>query len=223
MKIKSSLSAATDLEETAIEEATAKDQKQGWILSDFKPAALVLYFIFKYLKSGPGLACLFLFFLVNIMTEAIGETHLETLPGSPGCFICDNNGSNPRSLRLKIMWDEAGRQVRIAFQPDQSWCGYSEVVHGGLVASVMDEAMAWAVKQALGQWAFTADFHLRYKKPLAPGQHYEVRAEAEEGNSRKITARARVLDCDGRVTAQAEAIFLPGGRLARPRTAAAQP
>jgi len=156
------------------------------------------------------------------MAETIGEIFLERLPGSPGCFICDNNGSNPRSLRLKIMWDEAGREVRIAFRPDQTWCGYSEVVHGGLVASVLDEAMAWAVKQARGQWAFTADFHLRYKKPLAPGQDYEVRAEAPEGGGRKITTRARVLDGEGQVLARAEAIFLPAGGLARPRTIADQ-
>lgn len=159
---------------------------------------------------------------VKIMSETIGQISLERLPGSPGCFVCDNNGSNPRSLRLKIMWDEAGREVRIAFRPDQSWCGYSEVVHGGLVAAVMDEAMAWAVKRSLGQWAFTADFHLRYKKPLAPGQDYEVRAGVEEGGGRKITARARVLDGAGRISALAEAVFLPANGQARPRTTEGQ-
>ncbi|MDL2260569.1 PaaI family thioesterase, partial [Deltaproteobacteria bacterium OttesenSCG-928-K17] len=104
------------------------------------------------------------------------DLSLERLPGSPGCFICDNNNSNPRSLRLKLMWDDAAQKVRLDINPDATWCGYDNVVHGGLVASVMDEAMAWAIKRQSGHWAFTADFQVRYKKPVEPGRSYTVTA-----------------------------------------------
>lgn len=142
---------------------------------------------------------------------------LERLPGSPGCFICDNNGSNPRSLHLKLMWNPDAEQVEVAFQPDATWCGYDNVVHGGLVASVMDEAMAWAIKRKSGQWAFTADFQVRYKKPVAPGQSYLVKAGCGELGGRKIEAEAEVLNQDGKVIAQAKGVFLPSGGQARPR------
>ncbi len=144
------------------------------------------------------------------------DQNLTRLPGSPGCFICDNNNSNSRALKLAIMWDEAGQSVRIPFEPDQSWCGYSNVVHGGLIASVLDEGMAWVVKQKSGAWAFTADFHLRYKKALEPFKKYVVVARAEGPAGRKITAAAEILDEEGQVTATAEAVFLPG-RQTRPR------
>ncbi len=143
---------------------------------------------------------------------------LTRLPGSPGCFICDNNDSNPRALRLKILWDEAARAVEIPFVPDESWCGFSRVVHGGLVAAVLDEAMAWAVKATCDEWAFTADYHLRYKKPLEPGRNYRARARVEE-TGRKILVRAQVLDRDDQPIARAEAVFLPAGGRARPRSA----
>ncbi|GHU31752.1 hypothetical protein AGMMS50256_20720 [Betaproteobacteria bacterium] len=149
------------------------------------------------------------------MTEEI----LERLPGSPGCFICDSNESNPRALRLKIMWDDQAQVVKIPFCPDHGWCGYSDIVHGGLVAAVLDEAMAWAVKRQSGQWAFTADFHLRYKKPVEPGRNYTVIAEVGDLGGRKITAQARVLDQNERPVALAEAVFLPSDS-ARPRSAA---
>lgn len=147
----------------------------------------------------------------------MNTTTLQQLPGSPGCVICDNNGSNPRSLKLRILWDEEGQTVQIPCVPDESWCGYSRIVHGGLVASVLDEAMAWVVKQVTGDWAFTADYHIRFKAALEPGRRYTAIASVETGGSRKITTLARFVDSDGTVAAQADAVFLPSRGRAMPR------
>ena len=140
---------------------------------------------------------------------------LQQLPGSPGCVICDNNGSNPRSLHLAIFWNETEKAIHIPCAPDATWCGYSGVVHGGLVTSVMDEAMAWAVKQVTGDWAFTVDCHMRFKAALVPGKTYTTIASVEKASPRKISAIARVLDENGAIAAQAEAIFLPSKGRAR--------
>lgn len=134
---------------------------------------------------------------------------LSPLPGSPGCIICDSNASNPRSLRLRLFWDEEAKNVRIPCVPDESWCGYSGVVHGGVISSVLDEAMAWAVKQSTGDWAFTAECLLRFKKPVAPGGAYTAIAGVDEAGKRKITAHADFLGPDGTVAVRAEAVFLP--------------
>lgn len=144
---------------------------------------------------------------------------LEQLPGSPGCFICDNNGSNHRALRLKLLWDEEGQEVHVPCSPDETWCGFSQVVHGGLVATVLDEAMAWAVKMAVGDWAFTAEYKIRYKKPVRPGMEYEAVASVTEKSGRIIQAQARFVDAEGRELATAKALFLPAKGKARPRTA----
>jgi acyl-coenzyme A thioesterase PaaI-like protein len=147
------------------------------------------------------------------------QPNLKKLPGSPGCFICDNDNSNPRALRLALGWDEATQTVHIPIRPDEGWCGYAKVVHGGLIAAVLDEGMAWAVKQKSGDWAFTVDFHLRYKKPVEPGRDYTVLAEAGDLGGRKIEAQARLVDENGGLVAQAEAVFLPGGGQAKTRNA----
>ena len=143
---------------------------------------------------------------------------LTQLPGSPGCFICDNNGSNPRALALKLQYDEETHTVRVPCTPDQTWCGYSNVVHGGLVATVMDEAMAWAVKLHSGEWAFTADYRVRYKKAVEPGRNYTATAVVLEDASRTLPAEASFLDSNGKVVAKASATFLPSKGKARPRT-----
>lgn len=142
---------------------------------------------------------------------------LQQLPGSPGCVICDNNGSNPRALKLKLYWNEESKRVHIPCAPDESWCGYSSVVHGGVIASVLDEAMAWAVKQITGDWAFTAECTLRFKRPVAPGTGYSVIAGVDEVGKRKILAHADFLDPQGNTAARASAVFLPSKGKALPR------
>lgn len=143
---------------------------------------------------------------------------LRTLPGSPGCFICDNNGSNPKALALRLQYDEEARTVRIPCRPDQTWCGYRDVVHGGLVATVLDEAMAWAVKLHSGDWAFTAECRVRYKKAVTPGRDYTATAAIVEDAGRTLTAEACFLDSNGQVMAKASATFLPSKGKAQPRT-----
>ena len=144
---------------------------------------------------------------------------LQPLPGSPGCFICDNNGSNPRALALRLFWDEGEQTVHLSCEPDQTWCGYNDIVHGGLVASILDEAMAWAVKMKVGDWAFTADYQLRYKKAVTPGQTYLAQAKVVKDAGRKITAEALLTTQDGQMLAKASATFLPAKGRAMPRTA----
>ena len=147
----------------------------------------------------------------------MNNANLRQLPGSPGCVICDNNKSNPRSLGLRILWNEETGKVHIPCMPDETWCGYSSIIHGGVIASVLDESMAWVVRQVSGDWAFTADFSLRFKKAVEPGREYTAVAAVTSLGSRKITAEASFLDPEGRVAAQASAVFLPAKGRAMPR------
>ena len=133
---------------------------------------------------------------------------LEKLPGSPGCFVCDNDGSNPRSLRLHLMWDKEKKEVHIPFAPDETWCGYSGLVHGGILASIFDDAMAWAVRQNGGEWGVTADFHIRYRKPVTAGGKYTVKGRVEESRGRRTKTSAQIVDAEGKVLAEADALFI---------------
>lgn len=133
----------------------------------------------------------------------------EKLPGSSGCILCDSSGVNPRSFALNLFWNASEKSLHIPCLPEDSWCGYTNVVHGGVIASLLDEAMAWAVKQTSGEWAFTADFHVRYKAPMYSGQLYEAIGNVVS-LGRKITTSAFILHRDsGKKISEAEAIFLP--------------
>lgn len=142
----------------------------------------------------------------------MSNDNFSRLPGSPGCFVCDNNSSNPRSLGITLLWDEQEQTVRIPCAPDQTWCGFSDVVHGGLICSVLDEAMAWAAKEVSGDWAFTADFQVRFKKVVAPGKQYQAIGKVVENQRRKLVTEGLFMDEQGQVLAQATAVFLRSGQ-----------
>ena len=63
------------------------------------------------------------------------------LPHTRSCFVCGLN--NP--LGLKLDFETDGRIVRAHFAPRPEHVGFRETVHGGLIATVLDEAMVWVI------------------------------------------------------------------------------
>ena len=57
-----------------------------------------------------------------------------------GCFGCGDD--NPIGLHLRFAADGDG--VKASFVPGPEHQGFGDVVHGGIISTVLDEAMAWA-------------------------------------------------------------------------------
>ena len=58
------------------------------------------------------------------------------------CFACGHD--NPIGLKLLFELDGEGRSVA-TFVPQRNFQGFSKVLHGGIVCTLLDEAMAWAM------------------------------------------------------------------------------
>jgi acyl-coenzyme A thioesterase PaaI-like protein len=65
---------------------------------------------------------------------------MRKLPHTHSCFVCGE--SNPAGLNLRFETD--GRVVRARFTPRVEHVGFKQVVHGGIIATVLDEIMVWA-------------------------------------------------------------------------------
>jgi len=63
------------------------------------------------------------------------------LPHTRSCFVCGLN--NP--LGLKLDFETDSQIVRARFTPRPEHVGFSETIHGGIISTVLDEAMVWAV------------------------------------------------------------------------------
>ncbi len=103
------------------------------------------------------------------------------------CFVC--GPGNPDGLGVAFHMDND--VCRGEFLPEPKHMGYDNVVHGGLLFSLLDDVMAnWLYLQ--GERCFTARAEVRYRDKLPVGTHVHL-----EG--RLIKRRGRLAELEGRV------------------------
>ncbi|HEX3723765.1 MAG TPA: PaaI family thioesterase, partial [Nitrolancea sp.] len=98
-----------------------------------------------------------------------------------GCFGCGEQ--NPIGLRLKFYRVDGGLQAK--FTPSKHHEGYDRMTHGGIVATLLDEAMSWAVIDS-GRLAVTARMELQFRRPVSIGEPLVVSARIERDRKRLV-------------------------------------
>lgn len=122
------------------------------------------------------------------------------------CFVCGKN--NKEGLGLDFVSREG--KVTAEFTPKSEHQGFKDIVHGGIISAVLDEAMVKAVLFQ-GRTAVTAEMTVRFRASLAPGEKSVVEAEAADTAGRLIRASSRLRKTDGSVVAEATAKLLRHG------------
>lgn len=119
------------------------------------------------------------------------------------CFAC--GAKNPIGLHLRFEQVEekfvAKKILAREFQ------GYSNVAHGGIVTTLLDEAMGNYVQKVYHQMALTGRIEVRYHYPTPVEQELTISAWQEAQRRNIVTMRAAVQTADGVVTAEAKAKF----------------
>lgn len=112
------------------------------------------------------------------------------------CFVCGD--SNP--CGLKVIFEKTDNGAKAVFCADKRHQGYKDIVHGGIIASLLDEA---SVKALLlkGTKAVTADMTLRLKKPLFVGEDAIVRAFIVKGRGKVYEVEAEIKKAEGELIA----------------------
>src|SRR3970282_925085 len=108
------------------------------------------------------------------------------------CFVCGRD--NP--IGLKLRFAREGEGVRAEFTPSDLHVGYEGLVHGGILAALIDDALAniWFTK---GLEAVTARIEVRFRKEVRPGERLIVTAVPTGSKSGMATARAEGARADG--------------------------
>jgi uncharacterized protein (TIGR00369 family) len=118
------------------------------------------------------------------------------------CFACGRN--NDKGLHLEFSLNRQEKRVETTFVPLDVHQGWQGVVHGGIIATLMDEAMAKLV-QLLGFRALTASLDVRFKEVARTGEPLQVKAEVAKLSKKLIYAKAVAGRADGGVVAEAQA------------------
>ncbi len=124
--------------------------------------------------------------------------------GRRTCVVC--GPENPRGLRVRYEAGDDG-SVTAGWNPERCWEGFQGVIHGGIVSTVLDEAMSKAVV-AGGCEALTAELRVRFRRPVASGGAYRIRGWVADRVKRRIRTEAELTGPDGAEHAHAWAVFL---------------
>jgi acyl-coenzyme A thioesterase PaaI-like protein len=131
------------------------------------------------------------------------------------CFAC--GVAHPHGLHLHFT--SAGPlAVEASWVAKPAWESFDGIIHGGIVATLLDEAMSQAISSA-GTPAFTCDLRIRLHQHVRPGENLCVRGWVSGHTKRKITTEGSLAGEDGQERAHAWAVFLevrPGEREAIP-------
>jgi uncharacterized protein (TIGR00369 family) len=99
---------------------------------------------------------------MEIQDISIGETMTLVDKGHSRCLLCGEN--NPIGLKLSFEGDEAGR-VWARFKGRPELMGYDGLMHGGVIASLLDSAMTHCLFHQ-GIRALTGDLRVRYLRSV---------------------------------------------------------
>ncbi len=103
------------------------------------------------------------------------------------CFACGH--ANPCGMRVEVL---AGDRVELRYVPRREHTGYDEVLHGGVLATLLDEAMAWTTFLHLGTWGVTTRLAMTLRRAVRPGEELRATAHVERDRGRAVELRAEV-------------------------------
>ncbi|MDP3296523.1 MAG: PaaI family thioesterase [Thermodesulfovibrionia bacterium] len=115
------------------------------------------------------------------------------------CFVC--GPKNPIGLKLKFHFN--GKTIKTEFISKKEHQGYLNIVHGGIISTLLDEAM---VKLALAMDipVVTAQMEIRLKKPLRVGEKIIVEAEILHNTKKLLEAYAKAVTMNNVLIADAK-------------------
>lgn len=112
---------------------------------------------------------------------------MQPLPRTRSCFVC--GVYNPLGFNLQMHTHGRIVEARFEFKPEH--VGFRKTVHGGLIATILDELMVWACGVATRRFAYCAEMTVRYRRPVTPGVPVFAQAEMiEDRKGRIYVARA---------------------------------
>lgn len=109
------------------------------------------------------------------------------------CFVCGKN--NPKSLHLKFK--NIGDNTVIAeFELEKEYEGYPNIIHGGILAAILDDAMANTIFTS-NTLIYTVELNMKYLKRCFIEESLMVKAWIEKEYHRIVETRGEISDLNG--------------------------
>lgn len=118
------------------------------------------------------------------------------------CFACGKD--NPIGLKLTFEYTE--NQAISYYNISKNFQGYEGITHGGIIATLLDEAMAKIILFK-GMEAVTGELAIKYRRAVPTEKDIKVIGEIVQEKSRTVKTCARI-EFDGQLCVEAQATFV---------------
>lgn len=139
-------------------------------------------------------------------------------PFDPDQYLCF--GCSPGNhAGLKLTFEEDDSKLYASWEPGPLFQGYLNVLHGGIIATLLDEAGAWCVYVKAGTSGVTASLTVRYLRPVHISKGMiSVEAMLVKQGEKNALISAALYDGEGKLCAEADLdYFIYPERIARGR------
>ncbi|HEX4212446.1 MAG TPA: PaaI family thioesterase [Candidatus Dormibacteraeota bacterium] len=120
------------------------------------------------------------------------------------CFGC--GVENPQGLQLQF--ENEGEQVSCEAELSATYQSWQGIIHGGVVALLMDEAVGWAAWHA-GHPGVTGKLEVRLRQPLKVGERVRIVGRVDRIQRRLVYTTSTVTRAsDGSLVAEATATLM---------------
>lgn len=137
----------------------------------------------------------------------MNEASKQQVTADSACFVC--GPQNPIGLQAQFVTDPATNTSHAALELAVNFQGWQDVIHGGILASLLDEACIYACRGQSEQ-CVTAELQVRYRKPVPVRSQVVVTGQLTD-NSRKVWQAAAQIKIDDTLYAEATAkVFVLG-------------
>jgi uncharacterized protein (TIGR00369 family) len=121
------------------------------------------------------------------------------------CFVCGKN--NAEGMHLKFTYDEESDSFVCRFRLSKRYTGPPGHCHGGIIATILDEAMG-KVNKLRHVVALTSQITVDYLKPVPLNKPLQVESKEMEVHGRRHINMAKILNQKGEVLAQSVGQFI---------------
>lgn len=134
------------------------------------------------------------------------ENSLPTPLADNYCFVCGKD--NPKGFKIKVRYLDGELAAETQLSLPREYQGWAAVIHGGILATLLDEMMAHAVWHFAGP-GLTLNLEVRFHAPLQPGEEIRVRGVLHTRNgSRRLAGGEIIRLADGQRIASGKSRFL---------------
>jgi uncharacterized protein (TIGR00369 family) len=137
------------------------------------------------------------------------EEIMDKQRSSRTCFLCGRQ--NPIGLKMEWYSDPEAKQVRATVTVPQHFNSYPGVVHGGIVAALLDETSGRSLLldgDTDSNLMVTLKLEVKYRRPVPTDQRLTLRGWIIQRTPTRAKVAAELLLPDGSLAAEAQAVVV---------------